>query len=205
MKKLIIIFAVLISFFSIWSAKAASITTLYFDDGSFPDPLNSSVAGYNYAGFYWLNFEEAKDGTNPDYPSNSEAYSKYYALKNINDSLKIASISILDPGGSFYFESLYIRSITKNDHNVIIRGMLDGNEVYSYGNSLSMDYEPLINTNHNTVLIDSLVFDWQHDQGGINIDNFAYSPVPEPASIVYLTTGLLGFLIRRKNVNPNNS
>jgi len=191
--KILSIFAIT----AILMSSPSQAATINFDDGAFPNPVGGQME-YIYGGFKWYNLEEAYDDTGADWPSNHEAYTKPYALKTVNDSLKQVYITPEDPAEVFTFNGFSIRNISAKDLNVTINGYLDGALQYSYASPLTKDYIYLANAGYENVNIDKLLIDWAADQSGVNIDDFGYNtPVPEPTSLILGSLAGIAGLVRR--------
>jgi hypothetical protein len=203
-KKLLTFLAVPIVF----AASSAQAAVLNFDSPVFP--ANTETAGYSYNGFYWFNLQRITDYKNNSKSSKEEAYSNPYALSS-NTNTKYSYIQLENPDDNFYFNGFQIKSLSEKSNLTLNGYSSTGNLLFtSTINNPGKNYfgfngkEFLYNGQPiNNFQINKLEISWLSEKNakGINLDDFDYSPVPEPSSMFLGVLGLSGILcfIRKKH------
>lgn len=197
LKKLSLILMLAISF-----TAGANAATIDFDDVKVNNPAggyNAVQAISNYAGFQWSNFEIVLAS---DFTSNPRGDNDDVSHPNFVDNTDGSIASIYNPTTLFNFDQAYFAAWQPSSFNLLISGYKNGGLVHSQTINLSGTYNnPALYTFSQFNNIDTLVFGTPTSAGQwFAMDNFQYSPAPEPASAVMgllSLAGVLGFKKRK--------
>jgi sulfatase modifying factor 1 len=177
-----------------WSlvASAANPIVVNFDDLPNAGHVPNGYGGLNWQGFVnHYTYNPTADGL---YYGAVSGQGDIFSNTGYEDTFSIS-------GGPFNFIGAYLTAAQNDGLQIDVRGLKDNVEVYSRTVTASFYSPTWFEFDFNNV--DSVFFD---SYGGIPVkiydgtyfvmDDFTYSPVPEPTALALLTLGAVGLLIR---------
>jgi hypothetical protein len=183
-----------------WVAASETPTVLTFDDIS----AGSDFIHDGYGGLNWDNMRY----------NHWDAYSfldagtgyQYGAISGTGTALDGGSIPASVAGSPFNFIGAYLTGAFRDGLSVTVTGFRNSQQIYNQTIVTSFGTTQFFEFDFNDV--DKLVFDsfggvvQPTSAGGTGtnfaMDNFAFSPVPEPSTISLLALGAIGLLARRR-------